>query len=66
LITVCGAVGEGDRLYRRPSALVQILVADQAIRHVVTPGSAIVWYETVIAFLAEHVLDEEWQRPELL
>ena len=29
---------------------------------VLTPGNAIVWYETVLAFLAEHVLGEEWQR----
>ncbi len=33
---------------------------------VLTPGNSIVWYETVLAFLAEHVLDEEWQRPDLL
>jgi dipeptidyl aminopeptidase/acylaminoacyl peptidase len=33
---------------------------------VLTPGNAIVWYETVLAFLAEHVLGEEWQRPELI
>jgi dipeptidyl aminopeptidase/acylaminoacyl peptidase len=33
---------------------------------VLTPGNAIVWYEAVLAFLAEHVLGEEWQRPELL
>jgi hypothetical protein len=33
---------------------------------VLTPGNAAVWYETVIAFLAEHVLGEAWQRPELL
>jgi dipeptidyl aminopeptidase/acylaminoacyl peptidase len=33
---------------------------------VLTPGNAIVWYETVLAFLAEHVQGEEWQRPELL
>ena len=25
-----------------------------------------VWYETVLAFLAQHVLGEQWQRPELL
>jgi hypothetical protein len=25
-----------------------------------------VWYETVLAFLAQHVLGEPWQRPELL
>jgi dipeptidyl aminopeptidase/acylaminoacyl peptidase len=33
---------------------------------VLTPGNSIIWYETVLAFLAEHVLGEEWQRPELL
>jgi dipeptidyl aminopeptidase/acylaminoacyl peptidase len=33
---------------------------------VLTPGNARVWYETVLAFLAEHVLGQEWQRPELL
>jgi dipeptidyl aminopeptidase/acylaminoacyl peptidase len=33
---------------------------------VLTPGNAAVWYETVLAFLAEHVLGEEWRRPELL
>ncbi|MGK5170258.1 S9 family peptidase [Geodermatophilus sp. CPCC 205761] len=33
---------------------------------VLTPGNAQVWYETVLAFLAEHVLGDEWQRPELL
>jgi dipeptidyl aminopeptidase/acylaminoacyl peptidase len=33
---------------------------------VLTPGNAIVWYEAVLAFLGEHVLGEEWQRPELL
>jgi dipeptidyl aminopeptidase/acylaminoacyl peptidase len=33
---------------------------------VLKPGDAQVWYETVLAFLAEHVLGEEWHRPELL
>ncbi|SFL10017.1 S9 family peptidase [Geodermatophilus ruber] len=33
---------------------------------VLTPGNASVWYETVLSFLAEHVLGEDWQRPELL
>jgi dipeptidyl aminopeptidase/acylaminoacyl peptidase len=30
------------------------------------PGNARVWYETVEAFLAHHVLGEPWQRPDLL
>jgi dipeptidyl aminopeptidase/acylaminoacyl peptidase len=33
---------------------------------VLTPGNTRAWYETVLNFLAEHVLDEGWQRPELL
>ena len=33
---------------------------------VLTPGNATVWYETALAFLAEHVLGAEWQRPELI
>jgi len=30
------------------------------------PGNAAVWYETVLAFLAEHVLGQPWRRPEYL
>ncbi|WP_300614167.1 S9 family peptidase [Trebonia sp.] len=33
---------------------------------ILTPGNATVWYETVFAFLGEHVLGEPWQRPSLL
>ncbi|WP_019181328.1 S9 family peptidase [Microbacterium yannicii] len=33
---------------------------------VLKPQHAIVWYETVFAFLAQHVLGEEFERPELL
>ena len=33
---------------------------------VLTPGNAIIWYETVLAFLAQHVLGEPWHRPHLL
>jgi dipeptidyl aminopeptidase/acylaminoacyl peptidase len=33
---------------------------------VLTPGNTTVWYETVIAFLAEHVLGDEWRRPGLV
>jgi dipeptidyl aminopeptidase/acylaminoacyl peptidase len=33
---------------------------------VLTPGNAAVWYETVLAFLAEHVLGEQWCRPALI
>ena len=33
---------------------------------ILTPGNTQVWYETVLAFLAEHLLAEQWQRPELV
>jgi dipeptidyl aminopeptidase/acylaminoacyl peptidase len=33
---------------------------------VLTPGNAKVWYETVLAFLAVHVLEQGWSTPELL
>jgi dipeptidyl aminopeptidase/acylaminoacyl peptidase len=33
---------------------------------ILKPQHAIVWYETVFAFLAHHVLGEEWKEPEIL
>jgi dipeptidyl aminopeptidase/acylaminoacyl peptidase len=33
---------------------------------ILTPGNARIWYETVFAFLAQHVLGEPWERPVLL
>jgi dipeptidyl aminopeptidase/acylaminoacyl peptidase len=33
---------------------------------ILQPGDAVVWYETVLAFLDEHVLARPWQRPSLL
>ena len=30
------------------------------------PQHAVVWYQTVFAFLDEHVHGEDWARPELL
>jgi dipeptidyl aminopeptidase/acylaminoacyl peptidase len=33
---------------------------------ILKPGHVTVWYETVLAFLAQHVLGEPWRRPELL
>jgi dipeptidyl aminopeptidase/acylaminoacyl peptidase len=33
---------------------------------ILKPQHAKVWYSTVFAFLAQHVLGEEWQRPDLL
>ena len=33
---------------------------------VLTPQHAKVWYETVLAFLDQHVLGQEWKTPDLL
>jgi dipeptidyl aminopeptidase/acylaminoacyl peptidase len=33
---------------------------------VLTPGNATIWYQTVYAFLAHHVLGDPWERPGLL
>jgi dipeptidyl aminopeptidase/acylaminoacyl peptidase len=33
---------------------------------ILTPGHVKVWYETVFAFLAHHVLGADWERPALL
>jgi dipeptidyl aminopeptidase/acylaminoacyl peptidase len=33
---------------------------------ILTPDHAKVWYSTILAFLAQHVLGEPWRRPEVL
>jgi dipeptidyl aminopeptidase/acylaminoacyl peptidase len=33
---------------------------------ILTPPHVRVWYETVLAFLDQHVLGKDWARPELL
>ena len=33
---------------------------------ILKPGNAMVWYETVLAFLDHYVLGKEWKRPELV
>jgi dipeptidyl aminopeptidase/acylaminoacyl peptidase len=33
---------------------------------ILNPGNVIAWYQTVLAFLAQHVLGEPWRRPDLL
>jgi dipeptidyl aminopeptidase/acylaminoacyl peptidase len=33
---------------------------------ILTPGNVTIWYQTVLAFLAQHVLDRPWQRPDLV
>jgi dipeptidyl aminopeptidase/acylaminoacyl peptidase len=62
-------IGEGLRLWydlQKRGVPSKFLYFPDENHWVLTPGNATVWYETVIAFLAEHVLGEEWRRPELL
>jgi dipeptidyl aminopeptidase/acylaminoacyl peptidase len=62
-------VGEALRLWwdvrgRLPEA--RFLYFPDENHWILNPGNVTVWYETVLAFLAQHVLDEPWRRPELL
>jgi dipeptidyl aminopeptidase/acylaminoacyl peptidase len=62
-------IGEGQRLYFdlvRHGVPAKFLYFPSENHWILTPGNAKVWYETIFAFLAEHVLGEPWQRPELL
>jgi len=62
-------IGEALRLYwdltsrGKPA---KFLYFAQENHWVLQPGDVRVWYETVFAFLAEHVLGMHWQRPALL
>jgi dipeptidyl aminopeptidase/acylaminoacyl peptidase len=62
-------IGEGLRLWydlQKRGVPSRFLYFPDENHWVLTPGNSTVWYETVLAFLAEHVLGQEWQRPELL
>jgi len=62
-------VGESLRMYSDlvgRGQQVKFLYFPDENHWVLKPGDARVWYDTVLAFLAEHVLGEEWQRPQLL
>jgi dipeptidyl aminopeptidase/acylaminoacyl peptidase len=62
-------IGEGLRLWydlQKRGVPSKFLYFPDENHWVLTPGNAVVWYETVLAFLAEHVLGQEWRRPELL
>jgi dipeptidyl aminopeptidase/acylaminoacyl peptidase len=63
------SVGEAVRLWADLQSAgkdVKFLYFPNENHWILTPGHAIVWYQTVLAFLAQHVLGEPWQRPELL
>jgi len=62
-------VGEALRMYTDLvgwGKAVKFLYFPQENHWILKPGDITVWYDTVFAFLAEHVLGKEWQRPELL
>jgi dipeptidyl aminopeptidase/acylaminoacyl peptidase len=62
-------IGEGLRLWydlQKRGVPSKFLYFPDENHWVLTPGNSMVWYEAVLAFLAEQVLGEEWQRPELL
>jgi dipeptidyl aminopeptidase/acylaminoacyl peptidase len=62
-------ISEGLRLWwdlAHQGAPAKFLYFPDENHWILTPGNARVWYETVFAFLAEHVLGEPWQRPQLV
>ncbi len=68
-------IGEGLRLWAELAARAEaedgtmphkFLLFPDENHWVLTPGHARLWYETVFAFLAHHVLGEEWVVPDLL
>ncbi|TFV62683.1 UNVERIFIED_ORG: S9 family peptidase [Bacillus sp. AZ43] len=62
-------IGEGLRLWydlQKRGVPSKFLYFPDENHWVLTPGNSRVWYETVLAFLAEHVLGQQWERPELV
>jgi dipeptidyl aminopeptidase/acylaminoacyl peptidase len=79
-ITTPMLVSHGDKDYRVPiseglrlwwdlqsrGADAKFLYFPDENHLILTPGNATIWYETVFAFLAQHVLGQEWKPPALL
>ncbi|MCD2197147.1 prolyl oligopeptidase family serine peptidase [Actinomycetospora endophytica] len=65
-------IGEGLRLWYdlqrhgRVGDVSQFLYFPDENHWVLRPGDAKLWYSTVFAFLAHHVLGQDWVRPELV
>ncbi|GAA3537375.1 S9 family peptidase [Nonomuraea rosea] len=60
-------IGEGLRLWwdlRRTEVESKFLYFPDENHWILKPGNAVAWYETVLAFLAQHVLGQEWKRPD--
>jgi dipeptidyl aminopeptidase/acylaminoacyl peptidase len=62
-------IGEALRLWgelTRHAVEAKFLYFPDEGHWILSPGNATIWYETVHAFLAQHVHDEPWQRPKLI
>jgi dipeptidyl aminopeptidase/acylaminoacyl peptidase len=62
-------VGEALRLWwdlSRYGVEAKFLYFPDENHWILSPGNVRIWYETVFAFLAQHVLGQEWERPALL
>ncbi|GAA3082019.1 S9 family peptidase [Streptosporangium carneum] len=62
-------IGEALRLWwdlRRSDVESKFLYFPDENHWILKPGNVVAWYETVLAFLAQHVLGREWKRPESL
>ncbi|MFD1537972.1 S9 family peptidase [Nonomuraea guangzhouensis] len=60
-------IGEGLRLWwdlQRTNVESKFLYFPDENHWILKPGNAVAWYETVLAFLAQHVLGQEWKRPD--
>ncbi|MFI7698968.1 S9 family peptidase [Nonomuraea sp. NPDC049480] len=60
-------IGEALRLWwdlRRSEVESKFLYFPDENHWIQKPGNIVAWYETVLAFLAQHVLGQEWKRPD--
>ncbi|GAA3656686.1 S9 family peptidase [Nonomuraea antimicrobica] len=60
-------IGEALRLWwdlRRSEVESKFLYFPDENHWILKPGNSVAWYETVLAFLAHHVLGQEWKRPD--
>ncbi|MEV4368634.1 prolyl oligopeptidase family serine peptidase [Nonomuraea sp. NPDC049637] len=60
-------IGESLRLWwdlQRTDVESKFLYFPDENHWILKPGNIVAWYETVLAFLAQHVLGEEWKRPD--
>ncbi|RVX43205.1 dipeptidyl aminopeptidase/acylaminoacyl peptidase [Nonomuraea polychroma] len=60
-------IGEALRLWwdlRRSEVESKFLYFPDENHWILKPGNIVAWYETVLAFLGQHVLGQEWKRPD--